>query len=226
MKKIIFNIPAVLLALLALSCTKAPDKHEVEAGFTPAVDLPQVTISKSNIEIDEYSGEVTVDVVVSGIKSLKKKLEIGLMSSTDFDFYQSKAVPVPASNNTHRITVPVSAGKTNWLIAMCSVTGAADYSAKIAIDVPDVPWYYKVASAYVGDFESTAGSYPNHQIYLSFSQDFKNAVLYNFDPYVASVTENYDPLGKKSNYLVGTLDIERRVIVFTPSSGQFYSLND
>ena len=68
MKKIIFNIPAVLLALLALSCTKAPDKHEVEAGFTPAVDLPQVTISKSNIEIDEYSGEVTVDVVVSGIK--------------------------------------------------------------------------------------------------------------------------------------------------------------
>lgn len=226
MKKIIFNIPAVLLALLALSCTKAPDKHEVEAGFTPAVDLPQVTISKSNIEIDEYSGEVTVDVVVSGIKSLKKKLEIGLMSSTDFDFYQSKAVPVPASNNTHRITVPVSAGKTNWLIAMCSVTGAADYSAKIAIDVPDVPWYYKVASAYVGDFESTAGSYPNHQIYLSFSQDYKNAVLYNFDPYVASVTENYDPLGKKSNYLVGTLDIERRVIVFTPSSGQFYSLND
>ena len=113
MKKIIFNIPAVLLALLALSCTKAPDKHEVEAGFTPAVGLPQVTISKSNIEIDEYSGEVTVDVVVSGIKSLKKKLEIGLMSSTDFDFYQSKAVPVPASNNTHRITVPVSAGKTN-----------------------------------------------------------------------------------------------------------------
>ena len=226
MKKIIFNIPAVLLALLALSCTKAPDKHEVEAGFTPAVDLPQVTISKSNIEIDEYSGEVTVDVVVSGIKSLKKKLEIGLMSSTDFDFYQSKAVPVPASNNTHRITVPVSAGKTNWLIAMCSVTGAADYSAKIAIDVPDVPWYYKVASAYVGDFESTAGSYPNHQIYLSFSQDYKNAVLYNFDPYVASVTENYDPLGKKSNYLVGTLDLERRVIVFTPSSGQFYSLND
>lgn len=226
MKNKIFNIPAVLLALLAVSCSKAPEKYEVEKSFTPAGDLPQVSISKENIDIDEYSGEVTVDVIVSGVKSSMKKLEIGLMSSTDFDFYQSRAVVVPAVDNTHRIKVPVSAGRTNWLMAMCSVTGSSDYSSKLAIDVPDVPWYYKVASSYVGDFESSAQSFPNHQLYLSFSQDFKNAVLYNFDPYVASVTENYDPLGKKSNYLVGTLDLERRVIVFTPSSGQFYSLND
>lgn len=222
----ILNISVAITVLLAVSCAKAPDKHEVEAGFAPAGELPQVSISRANIEIDEYSGEVTVDVVVSGIKSLKKKLEIGLMSSVDYYFVESKSVTVPAVNGTHRVTIPVAAGRTNWLMAMCSVTGAAGYSSKLVIDVPDVPWYYKVSSTYVGNFESTAGTFPSHQIYLSFSQDYKNAVLYNFDPYVASVTENYDPLGKTSNYIVGTLELERRVIVFTPSSGQFYSLND
>ncbi|MGN0188338.1 MAG: hypothetical protein ACI395_02360, partial [Candidatus Cryptobacteroides sp.] len=213
-------------SLLALSCSKAPEKDTVEEGFTPMGDLPQVSISTENIDVQEYEGKVYVDVTYSGITSSMKKVELGVMSSTDFDFYQSSAVTVSGSNGTYRTAVPVTPGKTNWIMGMASTQGGASYSRKIAVEVPDVPWYYKIPDAYVGDFLSEASSYPNHQIYMTFSTDFRNAVIYNFDPYVASVTEGYSAESKTSNYIVGSLDLERRVITFTSSGGQFFPMND
>lgn len=219
-------IIASVSLLLAFSCAKAPDKDEVEAGFTAIGDFPKVSLSTSNIDIQEYEGKVYVDVTYSGITPSMKKLQLGVMSSTDFDFYQSSAVAISGTNGTYRAAVPVTPGKTNWIMAMASTKGGSTYSRKIAVEVPDVPWYYKIPDSYVGDFNSEAQSYPNHQIYMTISADFRNAVIYNFDPYVASVTAGYQVDARKSNYIVGVLNLERRVITFTPSSGQFFPMND
>ena len=221
-RKITYTI--ALASLLLVSCNKALEKSEIEDGFAPLGDLPTVSIDASAIEVDQYAQTVTLDVTFSGVASGMENLELGLLSATDPGFVESNVtlVDTPA-DGTYRLTVQVSAGNTNYIKAMAACTnGGAVYSDRITVDVPDIPWYYKIADEYIGTYgpdENTASNgatpYENHVVTVEVAEDFSTLTLYDIDPYLENETNGY--VSRQMNYVTGTIDLEARTVTFTVS---------
>lgn len=219
MKKSIIYLSISLL--LTVSCNKALEKSEVEKGFTQKGAVPTATIS-SDITVDEYEQTAVVNVSFSGVTSDMKGLELGVISSTDPGFVESKVtlIETPA-DGTYQVTVGVTAGKTNYIKAMAANLDGASYSDRLTINVPDIPWQYKIASEYVGNFapdaaNSSASTYENHVIKAEVAEDFSTVTFYDFDPYVKENYTGYE--SGKVNYVTGALDLEARTVTFTVGS--------
>ena len=168
MKKIIAYI--ALPALIFTACNKVLELDEVEAGFAERGALPEVSIDPSTIVVDEYAQTVTLDVTFGGVTADMDSLELGLLSGQDAGFTESSVTLLEEpANGTYRMTVHVAAGATNYVKAMAATTDGAVYSERITVDVPDIPWYYKIAAQYVGTYEPDSNTasqgalaYENH----------------------------------------------------------------
>lgn len=219
-------MPVLASGLLVLSCGLADEKDEVEAGFAGRKDNVQVTIGE-NFEVDEFSGQLSVDITLSGFNNLMLRPEAGLLSSTDFDFYQSSYTSVKPVDGTVNVSVKVTPGTTNWIMAVASTVEGSVYSGKVAVEVPDVPWYYKLADTYVGNYVSAGDNTPynNHQVYVTVSADHRYVALYNFDPYLSKKLPGYKPSDKNTNYVMGAVDAKTQTIKFS-SSSSFFSVNN
>lgn len=214
-------------ALLAISCNKTLEKDEVEAGFTPKGALPEVSIDPSSIVVDQYEQILTADVTFSGVTDEMKNLELGLLSATDEGFVESSATLVDEpADGTYTLTVSIAAGRTNYVKAMAASIDGAVYSDRITLNVPDIPWYYKIGDQYIGTYEPDentasqgAEAYENHVVTVK-TEDDGNGVFtitfYNIDPYI------YETLGPDAgvqvNWVSGQLDIETRTVSL-PVSG-------
>lgn len=214
-------------AAALISCQRAEEKDEVEAGFAGFTALPSVSIDK-DVEIRQYDKIVKVKATFRGITREMKNLQTGVMSSQSYSFSSSELVAVDPVNGTFEVEVPVLPGVTNWIVAMAGTpSGGAVYSEKIAVEVPDVPWYYKIPESYVGDYPIYGGddSYESHQVYVEFNSKFTSATIYNFDPYLSEKIDNYKVEDRTTNYVTGDLDVEARTITLK-KSGDLYPVNN
>lgn len=211
-----------LPALLLVSCNKVLELDEVEAGFAAKGALPEVSIDPSTIEVDEYAQTVTVDVTFSGVTADMDSLELGLLSGQDAGFTESSvALLETPADGTYSMTVHVAAGVTNYVKAMAATTDGAVYSDRITVDVPDIPWYYKIADEYVGTFAPDANlasqgapSYENHVVRVELSDDYTTATFYDIDPYIMEAAGT-DYVSGRMNYITGELDLDSRTVTFT-----------
>ena len=209
---------AVMLAAVS-SCQKAPEKAEVEAGFSVAGKVPRVGIAE-NVDIYQYDKRVSATVLVSGITSEMDNVEVGLLSSLDEFFSDPKAVYAKRDRNgSYTLRVPVTPGKTNWIMAMAACDGGAAYSSKVSVDVPDVPWQYKIADTYTGTMSNDTikvgtASFPDHSIVLKYNSKSNKLTIGNVCAY--SLSEGYDYTKDNNvNYIVGDVDIEAMTVSFT-----------
>lgn len=216
MKKSILYLSISLL--LSVSCNKALEKSEVEKGFTPKGAVPTASIS-ADIEVDEYEQSAVVNVTFSGVTEDMKGLELGVISSTDPGFVESNTTLIDSpADGTYQVEVKVSAGKTNYIKAVAANLDGASYSDRLTINVPDIPWQYKIASEYVGNFapdkpNSSKSTFENHVIKVEVADDFSTVTLYDIDPYVKENYEGYE--SGKVNFVTGNLDLEARTITLT-----------
>lgn len=209
-------------ALLLVSCSRSLELDEVEAGFSERGPLPEVSIDASKIDIQEYDQQVTLSVTFSGVTADMDSLELGLLSATDPGFVESKVtlLETPA-DGTYNMTVAVSAGRTNYIKAMAATTDGAVYSDRITVDVPDIPWYYKIVDEYVGNYgpDSYSGlttTYDNHAVRVEVAEDLSTVTFYDFDPYIqATLTEDESYNSSRMNYITGALDLDARTVTFT-----------
>lgn len=222
MKNIIAYI--ALPALIFTACNKVLELDEVEAGFAERGALPEVSIDPSTIEVDEYSQTVTLDVTFSGVTADMENLELGLLSGQDEGFTESSATLLEnPDNGTYRMTVHVSAGITNYVKAMAATSDGAVYSERITVDVPDIPWYYKIAEQYVGTYEPDsntasqgATAFENHVVRVKVADDFSTVTFYDIDPYVQDAAGTSYVSGRM-NYITGQLDLDAKTVTFTVS---------
>ncbi len=202
----------MIMAAAIFSCQKAEEKADVEAGFDALGRVPKVGIA-SEINVYQYDKQVSATVLVSGIDPDMKSLEVGLLSSLDEYFSDPKAVYAKRNRNgSYTLRVPVTPGKTNWIMAMAACGSGAAYSAKVSVDVPDVPWQYKIADQYVGTMANDTikqgkASYPDHTMVLKYNSKTKKLTVGNVCAY--SLSEGLDYTKDNSvNYIVGDVDIE------------------
>lgn len=220
MKKIIAYI--ALPALIFTACNKVLELDEVEAGFAERGALPEVSIDPSTIVVDEYAQTVTLDVTFGGVTADMDSLELGLLSGQDAGFTESSVTLLEEpANGTYRMTVHVAAGATNYVKAMAATTDGAVYSERITVDVPDIPWYYKIAAQYVGTYEPDsntasqgATAYENHVVKVELSDDLSTVTFYDIDPYVQEKAGTSYVSGRM-NYITGELDLDARTVTFT-----------
>ena len=220
MKKIIAYI--ALPALIFTACNKVLELDEVEAGFAERGALPEVSIDPSTIVVDEYAQTVTLDVTFGGVTADMDSLELGLLSGQDAVFTESSVTLLEEpANGTYRMTVHVAAGATNYVKAMAATTDGAVYSERITVDVPDIPWYYKIAAQYVGTYEPDSNTasqgalaYENHVVKVELSDDLSTVTFYDIDPYVQEKAGTSYVSGRM-NYITGKLDLDARTVTFT-----------
>ena len=220
MKRIIAYI--ALPALIFTACNKVLELDEVEAGFAERGALPEVSIDPSTIVVDEYAQTVTLDVTFGGVTADMDSLELGLLSGQDAGFTESSVTLLEEpANGTYRMTVHVAAGATNYVKAMAATTDGAVYSERITVDVPDIPWYYKIAAQYVGTYEPDsntasqgATAYENHVVKVELSDDLSTITFYDIDPYVQEAAGTSYVSGRM-NYITGELDLDARTVTFT-----------
>lgn len=220
MKKIIAYI--ALPALIFTACNKVLELDEVEAGFAERGALPEVSIDPSTIVVDEYAQTVTLDVTFGGVTADMDSLELGLLSGQDAGFTESSVTLLEEpANGTYRMTVHVAAGATNYVKAMAATTDGAVYSERITVDVPDIPWYYKIAAQYVGTYEPDSNTasqgalaYENHVVKVELSDDLSTVTFYDIDPYVQEKAGTSYVSGRM-NYITGELDLDARTVTFT-----------
>lgn len=217
-----------LPALLFVSCNKVLELDEVEAGFAAKGALPEVSIDASTIEVDEYAQTVTLDVTFSGVTADMDSLELGLLSGQDAGFTESSVtlLETPA-DGTYRMSVHVAAGVTNYVKAMAATTDGSVYSDRITVDVPDIPWYYKIAEEYVGTFEPDAQSaeeydpFENHAIRIELPDEINGdegtvpVTVYDADPYIENNVDGY--VSGEMNYVTGELNLETRALTLDAS---------
>ena len=220
MKRIIAYI--ALPALIFTACNKVLELDEVEAGFAERGALPEVSIDPSTIVVDEYAQTVTLDVTFGGVTADMDSLELGLLSGQDAGFTESSVTLLEEpANGTYRMTVHVAAGATNYVKAMAATTDGAVYSERITVDVPDIPWYYKIAAQYVGTYEPDSNTasqgalaYENHVVKVELSDDLSTVTFYDIDPYVQEKAGTSYVSGRM-NYITGELDLDARTVTFT-----------
>lgn len=209
-------------SLLMLSCQKAAEKDEVEAGFADGGRVPKVGIAEK-VDVYQYEKRVSATVLVSGIDPEMSHLEVGLLSSLDEYFSDPKAVYSKRTRNgSYTLRVPVTPGKTNWIMAMVACDGGAAYSTKISVDVPDVPWQYKIAEGYTGTYTNTTirqgeATYADHRLVLKFNGNTNKLTVGNVCAY--SLAQGLDYTKDNSvNYIVGDVDIDAMTVSFPVSS--------
>lgn len=228
MKAIFKYLPLAIMALASVACNKVLEKDEVEAGFTAKEGVPSVTIDP-NVVVDEYAGTVTVTATFSGVSADMDSLEIGFLSSTDpsmtltTDSGRAVLIENPA-DGTYTCDVTVTAGVTNYIMAMAATTGGAAYSEKLTVEVPDIPWYYKVGTRYAGTVTAEqygSGTSYEHVVELEFSEDFKTLYITDMDPWAVQ-NVNYN---KGSNNVgVGQVDLDNRTVTFLPDESGYVNI--
>lgn len=221
MKRFAYMIMAALLC--TVSCQRADEKADVEAGFADTGRVPKVGIA-SEVNVYQYDKQVSATVLVSGIDEEMEDLEVGLLSSLDQYFSDPKAVYTKRNRNgSYTLRVQVTPGKTNWIMATAACKSGAAYSSKISVDVPDVPWQYKIADSFIGTVANDsigAGtkSFPDHKIVVKYNSNTNKITIGNVCPY--SLAQGYDYTKDNSvNYISGDVDLEARTISFMTSSG-------
>lgn len=212
----------IVATALCCSCQKAAEKTEVEAGFADGGRVPRVGIAEK-VDVYQYEKRVSATVLVSGIDPEMTHLEVGLLSSQDEYFSDPKAVYAKRQRNgSYTLRVPVTPGKTNWIMAVAACDGGAAYSSKISVDVPDVPWQYKIADSYSGTYLNTTikqgeQSYPDHKIVLKYNGSSNKLTIGNVCAY--SLAQGLDYTKDNSvNYIVGDVDIEGKTVSFPVTS--------
>ena len=219
-KKLIYILFALSLSMI--SCQKAAEKDEVEAGFADGGRVPKVGIAEK-VDVYQYEKKVSATVLVSGIDLEMSNLEVGLLSSQDEYFADPKVVYAKRTRNgSYTLRVPVTPGKTNWIMAMAACDGGAVYSSKVSVDVPDVPWQYKIAEGYTGTYTNTtikqgAESYEGHRLVLKYNGNTNKLTIGNICAY--SLAEGLDYTKDNSvNYIVGDVDVDAMTVSFPVSS--------
>lgn len=217
------SVAAVMLSATAVcSCQKAPEKAEVEAGFSPAGKVPKVGIAET-VDIYQYEKRVSATVLVSGITSEMNNVEVGLLSSLDEYFSDPKAVYAKRDRNgSYTLRVPVTPGKTNWIMATAACDGGAVYSSKVSVDVPDVPWQYKIADNYVGTMTNDTlkvgtASFADHTVVLKYNSKNNKLTIGNVCAYSLSQGLDYTK-DSNVNYIVGDVDIDAMTVSFPVTS--------
>ena len=229
MKAIFKYLPLAIMALASVACNKVLEKDEVEAGFTAKEGVPSVTIDP-NVVVDEYAGTVTVTATFSGVSADMDSLEIGFLSSTDpsmtltTDSGRAVLIENPA-DGTYTCDVTVTPGVTNYIMAMAATTGGAAYSEKLTVEVPDIPWYYKVGTRYAGTVESYVqdASY-EHVVELEFSEDFSTLTVIDIDPMLKAQLGSQYPQGQY-NVATGEVDLQTRTVTFSPDASGFVNIS-
>lgn len=206
-----------VLSLLA-GCQKSEEKADVEAGFADAGRVPKVGIS-AKVDVYQYDKQVSATVLVSGIDPDMENLEVGLLSSLDEYFSDPKAVYSKRNRNgSYTLRVPVTPGKTNWIMAMAACNGGAAYSAKVSVDVPDVPWQYKIADIYEGNMPNDTikqgtASFPGHQMVMKYNAKSNKLTVGNVCAYSLAAGLDYTK-DNTVNYIVGDVDLDERTVSF------------
>lgn len=213
MKKTLKYIVAFAMGLGALSCNKALDKAEVEAGFDAKTPVPTV----SEITVDEIvpvDKSATVTVTFSGFTAETPGLELGFLVSLDPTFKSSKAVLVAPEdldeNGNVTVKLPVTIASKNYVKATASSVSGTNFSAVAELDVPSIPWYQAMATSYTGNaysyWDETDCSWPGHTIELAADGENNTITLTNFD---ALAIKNKFP-----SVVTGTYDDATRTLTF------------
>lgn len=211
----------MMVSLLLSACQKADEKADVEAGFAAAGRVPKVGIA-AKVDVYQYDKQVSATVLVSGIDPDMENLEVGLLSSLDEYFSDPKAVYSKRNRNgSYTLRVPVTPGKTNWIMAMAACSGGAAYSTKVSVDVPDVPWQYKIADIYEGTMPNDTikqgtASFPNHQMVMKYNAKANKLTIGNVCPYSLAAGLDYTK-DNTVNYIVGDVDLDEKTVSFTVS---------
>ena len=210
----------MLSAAVFASCNKALEKDEVEAGFAPAPAVPKVT-NLAVTSVNEVEKIAVLTATVEGITEGMENVEVGFMSSTDPSFQSSAAMLVDPANGTITAAVSVVPGATNHFVAMAATDGGASYTEVVSYDVPDIPMYAKLSTAYAGTFYSWQdGSAKAHEIYLQVSEDHTTVTMYHWDPFLAGYVKAD---ATNANALVGTINEENYTIKFVADQAPFFT---
>lgn len=207
-----------LVAISVLSCQKAEEKKDVESGFEQFGSVPKVGLA-SEVRIYQYDKQVSATVLVSGIDPDMQKLEIGILSSLDEYFSDPKVVYAKRNRNgSYTLRAPVTPGKTNWIMAMAACSNGAVYSSKVSVDVPDVPWQYKIADTYVGTMANDTikqgtASFPDHAMVMKYNSKTNKLTVGNVCPYSLAAGLDYTK-DNTVNYIVGDVDLIEKTISF------------
>ena len=216
MKRYIQYFFVAASALLLASCGKiAPSKAEVEAGFAAPTALPTLTISGDAV-CDAVEGTVSVPVTVSGLPSNVEGFSVGLMTSRDPSFKESKYVPAEnAADGTVTMVGTVTPNSTWYVKAVAaSPTGGYVATEAISVAVPDVPLWVKAPGTYAAKVVSEAydDEYENTIYVVADEEDPQHVVwIGGIEPYYASKGQTGEKL--ESNYVKATVDEKNGCLV-------------
>lgn len=220
MKNTFKYIIAFAMGLAAVSCNKALEKDEVEAGFAPKSEIPTVTTPVVE-DVVAVEKKVVVSVTFAGFSEETDSLELGFLVTTDPTFSKTKAVLVdPATVGADgKVTVdlPVTIATKNYIRATASSVSGTNFSETVEVDVPDIPWYQAMAASYSGDaysyWDETSCSYPGHTISVAADGDAKTVTFTNFD---ALAVGNGIP-----SVITGAYDEATRTVSIEVTDGMF-----
>lgn len=208
------------MGLAAVSCNKALEKDEVEAGFAPKSEIPTVTTPVVE-DVVAVEKKVVVSVTFAGFSEETDSLELGFLVTTDPTFSKTKAVLVdPATVGADgKVTVdlPVTIATKNYIRATASSVSGTNFSETVEVDVPDIPWYQAMAASYSGDaysyWDEDGCSYPGHTISVAADGDAKTVTFTNFD---ALAVGNGIP-----SVITGAYDEATRTVSIEVTDGMF-----
>lgn len=209
MKNTFKYIIAFAMGLAAVSCNKALEKDEVEAGFAPKVTVPTVTdpVLEELIEMEKCA---VVTVTFAEYTANTDSLELGFLVSLDPTFATSKAFILEELPEDGTVTtkVPVTPGKVNYIKATASSVSGSNFSKTLEVEVPALPWYYMLASSYTADITTYFGyGYEGHTVGVQLSEDTNSITFTNLDVSLAMYYE-------VGHQLTGTVDKDNRTVTF------------
>lgn len=199
-----------ILTLLAVSCQKAMEKSEVEAGFAAKGALPEVTIDLTNYTIDETKATATVTATFANVPEADV-VELGFLVSSSEDMSAATALVLEeTTDGTYTVNLKVKTGMVNYVVATAATLDGSVYSEVLALDVPAVLWYKSVTDTYKVDlhsyFEEDGCRYPGFEMGVLLDVQNKTVTLTNLDAWAAKQ-------GVPTT-LTGTIDLDTRVVTF------------
>ncbi len=242
MKNIIKFFSVLAMGLFLASCAKeAPSKSEVEAGFDKVVgDLPTLAVNQiAAKDVDAIAGTADVTFTVSGLDTDLDSLSVGLLVCAEPTFANATFYKVEnPTDGTFSFKTNVSPNSTWYFKAAAAGLVGAVYSETVSVDVPDIPFYYKVNNkSFAAEIVSIAyGDAYTHKITIIPNEnDPENkCIIADIEPYYAANGATYAKAGV--NYVEATIDNENsKIIVKTgadmhltdsKTSRIFYGLND
>ena len=219
MKNILKYLPFVA-ALALVSCVKdAPSKSEVEAGFDKFTGtMPTVTIASSVSSVDALAGTATVDVTFAGLSDQLDSLSVGILSDTDPTFSNPSFVkcenPV---NGTLSLKAKVSANKHYYIRGVAAFDKGTSYSNVIEVDVPDIPFYAKIAGYKFTCPKVTSGAYGDEYENVSLLVELEEGSteqcrVWGIEIYYNSKYKYGQSTASVLNSAVGTIDNDKCTI--------------